>query len=143
MQATVKWIDGVMFVAEAGSGHALVMDGSPEHGGRNMGPRPMEMVLLGLGGCAAFDVVTTLKKARQPVSDCRVEIEAERADAIPAVFTEISLRFVVTGNGLKAAQVERAVALSAEKYCSVSMMLGAGGVAIRHTVEVIDLAEAG
>jgi putative redox protein len=138
MQAVVKWVDGVMFVGETGSGHAVVMDGAPDHGGRNMGARPMEMILLGLGGCSAFDVIAMLKKARQPVVDCRVEIAAERADAVPAVFTRISLHFVVTGVGLKPAQVERAVALSAEKYCSVSMMLGAGGVAITHTVEILE-----
>jgi putative redox protein len=138
MQAVVKWVDGVMFVGETGSGHAVVMDGAPDHGGRNMGARPMEMILLGLGGCSAFDVIAMLKKARQPVVDCRVEIAAERADAVPAVFTRIALHFVVTGVGLKPAQVERAVALSAEKYCSVSMMLGAGGVAITHTVEILE-----
>jgi len=140
MQAVVKWVDGVMFVGETGSGHALVMDGAPDHGGRNMGARPMEMILLGLGGCSAFDVIGMLRKARQPVVDCRVEIAAERADAVPAVFTRISLHFVVTGAGLKPAQVERAVALSAEKYCSVSLMLGAGGVAITHTVEIVESA---
>jgi putative redox protein len=139
MQAVVKWVDGVMFVGETGSGHAVVMDGAPDHGGRNLGARPMEMVLLGLGGCSSFDVVAMLKKARQPVVDCRVEITAERADAVPAVFTRIALHFVVTGpKALKLAQVERAVALSAEKYCSVSLMLGAGGVAISHTVEVVE-----
>lgn len=139
MQATVKWVDGVMFVAESGSGHAVVMDGAPDHGGRNMGPRPMEMVLLGLGGCSSFDVIAMLKKARQAVTDCRVEITAQRADAVPALFTEIALHFVVTGKDLKVSQVERAVSLSAEKYCSVSLMLGAGGVKISHTVEVLEV----
>ncbi len=137
MQATVKWVDGVMFVGESGSGHAVVMDG-PEHlGGRNHGVRPMEMLLLGVGGCSSFDVIGMLQKARQKVTDCRVELEAERADAVPAVFTAIKMHFVVTGDDLKESQVKRAVELSAEKYCSASIMLGAAGVAISHSYEIL------
>lgn len=141
MQARIKWVDGAMFIGESGSGHAVVMDGPPDHGGRNLGVRPMEMLLLGLGGCASFDVVDILKKARQPVSDCVAEIEAERAATIPAVFTRIRLHFLVSGSGLKPKHVARAVQLSAEKYCSASRMLEAGGVEIHHSHEVIDLAE--
>ncbi len=143
MQARIKWVDGAMFVGESGSGHSVVMDGPPDHGGRNLGIRPMEMLLLGLGGCASFDVVDILKKARQPVADCVAELEAERADAVPAVFTRIRLHFVVSGRGLKAKQVARAVELSAEKYCSASRMLEAGGVEIQHSHEVVDLDDGG
>lgn len=138
MKATVKWIDGVSFVGEAESGHAVVMDGPPDAGGRNIGMRPMEMVLVGMGGCTAFDVVSILQKARQPVSDCRVELCAERADEIPKVFTRIHVHFVVSGQGLKASQVERAVKLSAEKYCSASIMLGKTA-SITHDFEIIEL----
>ena len=123
MKATVKWVDGVSFVAETGSGHAVVVDGSPEAGGRNIGPRPMELVLAGTAACTAFDVVWILKKARQPVSDCVVDAEAERAPEEPKVFTRIHLRYLVRGNGLSQAQVERAVKLSKEKYCSATLML--------------------
>jgi putative redox protein len=123
LRATVKWIDGVSFVAETGSGHALVVDGAPEVGGRNIGPRPMELVLAGTAACTAADVVWILKKARQPVSHCAVDAEAERAPADPKVFTRIHLRYLVRGNGLNRAQVERAVKLSKEKYCSATLML--------------------
>lgn len=140
MQATVKWVDGVMFLGESGSGHSVVMDGAADHGGRNMGVRPMEMILLGLGGCASFDVISILKKARQPVTDCRVELDADRADGVPSPFTRIHLRFVVTGKGLKDAQVKRAVELSATKYCSASVMLEAANVALSHSYEVIEAA---
>ncbi len=133
MQATVKWVDGVMFVGESGSGHSVVMDGAPDQGGRNIGVRPMEMLLLGLGGCASFDVMTILRKGRQQVADCRVELQAERADAVPAVFSKIHLNFVVSGTDLKETQVKRAVELSAEKYCSASIMLEAAGVDISHS----------
>lgn len=136
MKATVKWTDGAMFVGESGSGHAVVMDGSPELGGRNLGPRPMEMLLIGTGGCSTYDVLGMLKKSRQQVVDCQVEIEAQRADAVPAVFTEINLHFIVTGVALKESQVKRAVELSAEKYCSASIMLGAAGVRIGHSYEI-------
>ena len=138
MKATVKWIDGVSFVGEAESGHAVVLDGPPDAGGRNIGMRPMEMVLVGMGGCTAFDVVSILQKARQPVTDCRVELSAERADEIPKVFTRIHVHFIVSGQGLKAAQVERAVKLSAEKYCSASIMLGKTAE-ITHDFEIIEL----
>ena len=131
MQATVKWVDGVMFLGESGSGHAVIMDGAPDQGGRNMGARPMEMILIGLGGCASFDVMTMLQKGRQAVSDCSVELTAERVDAVPAVFSKIHLNFLVTGTDLKDSQVKRAVELSAEKYCSASIMLEAAGVAQR------------
>jgi putative redox protein len=136
MQATVKWVDGAMFLGESGSGHTVVMDGPPDHGGRNMGVRPMEMLLLGLGGCASFDVISILQKSRQQVRDCRVEIQATRADAVPAVFEKIEMVFVVEGKNLKEAQVRRAVELSAEKYCSASIMLEAAGVEISHRYEV-------
>ena len=139
MKSTIKWVDGVMFVGETGSGHALVIDGPPDAGGRNLGPRPMELILTGLGACTAFDVVTILKKARQPVTDCRVELEAERAEKAPKVFTHIHLHFVVSGRGLKSAQVERAINLSSKKYCSATIMLRAS-VAITHDFEVIDVA---
>ena len=138
MKATVKWTDGAMFVGESGSGHAVVMDGSPELGGRNLGPRPMEMLLIGTGGCSTYDVMSMLKKSRQNVVDCQVESEAERADAVPAVFTRINMHFVVTGIGLKDNHVKRAVELSAEKYCSASIMLGAAGVEISHSYEVVE-----
>ena len=138
MQATVKWVDGVMFLGESGSGHGVVMDGAPDYGGRNMGVRPMEMILLGLGGCASFDVIRILKKSRQAVSDCRVELDAERADGVPSPFTKIHLKFVVSGNGLKLNQVQKAVELSATKYCSASIMLEAAGVQLSHSVEVVE-----
>jgi putative redox protein len=123
MQVSVKWIDGVSFVGESESGHAVVLDGAPENGGRNIGMRPMEMLLIGMGACTSFDVVTILKKARQPIERCVAEISASRADEVPKVFTKIHVHFVVTGNGLNSVQVERAVKLSAEKYCSASLML--------------------
>lgn len=124
MKARVKWVEQVTFLGEAGSGHAVVMDGPPESGGRNVGVRPMEMLLLGMGGCTAFDVIHILKKARQPVTDCVVELSAERADTEPKVFTQIHVHFIVSGDGLAEKQVARAVELSADKYCSASIMLG-------------------
>ncbi|WP_075187565.1 OsmC family protein [Teredinibacter haidensis] len=138
MQAKVKWVDGAQFLAESGSGHSVVMDGPADHGGRNTGVRPMEMLLMGLGGCASFDVISILKKTRQKVTACRVELEAERADAVPAVFTKIHLTFIVEGAALKEAQVKRAVELSAEKYCSASIMLEAAGVEISHSYELVE-----
>ncbi len=138
MKATVKWTDGAMFVGESGSGHSVVMDGPEDLGGRNVGPRPMEMLLLGTGGCSIYDVLSMLKKARQRVVDCRVELDAERADAVPAVFTRINMHFIVTGVGLKENHVKRAVELSAGKYCSASIMLGAGGVDITHSYEIVE-----
>lgn len=139
MQATVKWVDGVMFVGETGSGHAVVMDGPPDHGGRNMGMRPMEMVLVGMGGCSSFDVVQILQKGKHDITDCVAELTAERADAVPSVFTKIHLHFVVSGRQLKVSAVERAVNLSAEKYCSASIMLAKAGVEITHDFEVIEV----
>tara|TARA_R110001592_G_scaffold363392_1_gene687120 strand:- start:46535 stop:46966 length:432 start_codon:yes stop_codon:yes gene_type:complete len=138
MKTTVKWTDGAMFIGESGSGHSVVMDGPEDLGGRNLGPRPMEMLLLGTGGCATYDVMSMLKKSRQKVVDCRVELDAERADAVPAVFTRIAMHFVVTGVGLKESQVKRAVELSAQKYCSASIMLAAAGVEISHSYEVVE-----
>ena len=123
MKATVKWIEGVSFVAETESGHAILVDGAPEAGGRNLGPRPMELVLAGTAACTAFDVVWILRKARQSVATCVVEAEAERAPVDPKVFTRIHLRYRVTGSGLNREQVERAVRLSKEKYCSATLML--------------------
>lgn len=122
MKCRVKWLDNMTFVGESGSGHAVVMDGAPEHGGRDMGVRPMEMLLLGLGGCTAFDVVMILNKSRQKIVDCHVEIEADRAEEIPKVFTRIHAHFIISGKNLDAAKVEKAVNLSAEKYCSASKM---------------------
>lgn len=139
MQATVKWVDGAQFIGESGSGHSIVMDGPEDHGGRNMGVRPMEMLLLGLGGCSNFDVIGMLKKSRQKVTDCRVDISAERAEGVPSPFTKIHLHFVVTGSGLKEAQVRRAVELSATKYCSASIMLEAAGVEITHDWEICEI----
>jgi putative redox protein len=124
MKARVKWVDGLMFVGESGSGHATVMDGAPEHGGRDLGIRPMEMLLLGLGGCTGVDVMLILKKGRETVTDCVVEIDAERADTDPKIFTRIHMHYVVEGKALSPAKVERAIALSAEKYCSATAMLG-------------------
>ena len=135
MQVVVKWIDGVSFVGESETGHAVVLDGAPENGGRNIGMRPMEMLLIGMGACTSFDVVTILKKARQPIVDCVAEISADRADEVPKVFTKIHVHFVITGNNLNATQVERAVKLSAEKYCSASIML-AKSVEITHDFEI-------
>lgn len=139
MKATVKWVDGVMFLGESGSGHGVVMDGAPDHGGRNMGVRPMEMILLGLGGCASFDVIGILSKARQAVSDCRVELVAERAEGVPSPFTKIHLKFIVSGQALKEVQVKRAVELSATKYCSASIMLSNAGVALSHSYELVEV----
>lgn len=137
MRATVKWIDGVAFVGESGSGHALVLDGAPEHGGRNIGVRPMEAILIGTGACSAFDVVSILRKSRQAITGCAVELEAERAERPPRVFTRITLTFVVRGRGLSAAAVDRAVRLSTERYCSALAMLR-GQVAIEHAVRIED-----
>lgn len=138
LKATVKWVDGAAFVGESGSGHAMIIDGPPDHGGRNIGMRPMEMLLIGVGGCSAVDVIGILQKARQDVIDCEVQLEAERANAVPAVFTKIHLRFVVTGRNLKESHVKRAVDLSADKYCSASIMLGKAGVEITHSFEIIE-----
>lgn len=138
MKARVKLIEGVCMLGESGSGHSVVMDGTPEHGGRNLGVRPMEMLLIGMGGCSEFDVLHILRKARQDVTDCVVELSAERAESEPKVFTHIHAHFIVTGRGLKPAQVERAIALSAEKYCSASIMLGATAK-VTHDFEIRDV----
>ncbi|MCW8918826.1 MAG: OsmC family protein [Gammaproteobacteria bacterium] len=137
MKARIKWVENATFIGEAGSGHAVVMDGPPESGGRNLGVRPMEMLLLGLGGCTSFDVMHILKKSRQQVSDCVAEIEAERAESDPKVFTRIHVHFVVQGHSLDKDKVARAIELSAEKYCSASIMLGNAGVAISHDFEIV------
>jgi putative redox protein len=142
MKARIKWVEGATFVGESGSGHAVVMDGPPENGGRNLGVRPMEMLLLGMGGCTAFDVVYILGKARQPVTDCVVELEAERAESPPRVFTSIHVHFVVRGDGLSEKQVARAVRLSAERYCSASIMLGKSAN-ITHDFEIVAAGKAG
>lgn len=138
MQATIKWVDGVMFVGETGSGHAIVIDGPPEHGGRNRGVRPMEMLLLGLGSCSSFDVLQILQKGRHDVVDCVAEVTAERVDSIPKVFSKIHLHFTVSGRNLKHSVVQRAIQLSAEKYCSASIMLEKA-VNITHDFEIIDV----
>ncbi len=135
MKARIRWAGEALFVGESGSGHAVVMDGPPEDGGQNLGIRPMEMMLIGTGGCTAFDVVLILKKARQAVTDCVVELSAERAPEPPKVFTAIHIHFIVTGKALKAAQVKRAIDLSAEKYCSASVMLGKTAM-ITHDFEI-------
>ncbi|NUG09765.1 OsmC family protein, partial [Acinetobacter bereziniae] len=126
MQTSVHWLENVAFQANSESGHQIIMDGSAEYGGENRGPRPMELILMGLGGCASFDIVTILKKSRQNVTDVVCQLKAERADTIPAVFTKIHLHFVVTGHDVKDKQVAKAVELSAEKYCSASKMLSDG-----------------
>lgn len=136
MKARIKWVEQVSFLGETESGHAVLMDGPPGGGGRNLGPRPMEMVLLGTGGCSAYDVIHILKKSRQQVTDCVVEIAAERAQEDPKVFTKIHFHFIVTGKDLKPEQVERAIHLSAEKYCSASIMLGKVAD-ITHDFEVV------
>jgi putative redox protein len=122
MKAKITWINGRAFLGESGSGHSIVMDGAPEAGGRNIGVRPMEMMLLGLGGCTAFDVVMILEKSREPVTGCEVALEAERASEDPKVFTHVKMIYTLTGKGLKPAAVERAIKLSADKYCSASKM---------------------
>lgn len=138
MQASIRWMGDAMFLGESGSGHTVVMDGPESSGGRNIGIRPMEMMLIGLGGCSSFDVVNILKKSRQQISDCRAEVTATRADSVPAVFEKIHLHFRVTGKNVSRSHVERAVSLSAEKYCSATVMLVAGGVEVTHDYEVID-----
>jgi len=136
MKAMVQWQSEVCFLARSETGHQLLLDGPEEAGGQNKGPRPMELVLMGLGGCASYDVVSILKKARQKVLDCKVELSADRAEATPAVFTKIQLHFVIQGEGISEQHVARAVQLSAEKYCSASKMLEAGGVEITHSFEI-------
>lgn len=137
MECTVRWHVGMSFIAETGSGHMVTMDGSPEAGGRNLAPRPMELLLAGTGGCTSFDIVMILKKGRQDVTGCEVKLSAERAAEDPKVFTRINMHFVVRGRGLKPEAVERAVKLSAEKYCSASIMLGKTA-AMTHSWEVAE-----
>ncbi|MCF9035033.1 OsmC family protein [Acinetobacter nectaris] len=138
MQSTVQWLGNVAFEAKSDSGHTVIMDGAPNYGGENRGARPMELILMGLGGCASFDIVTILKKARQDVIDVQCQLQADRAETVPAVFTKIHLHFVVTGRAVKEKQVAKAVELSAEKYCSASKMLSDGGVEITHDFEVVE-----
>ena len=136
MKGLVRWQGDVRFEGVSESGHLIAMDGPAEKGGQDAGARPMELILLGLGGCASFDVITILKKARQLVTDCEVSLNAQRAESVPAVFTDIQLHFVVTGFSLAQKHVERAIALSAKKYCSASQMLVAGGVSISESFEI-------
>ena len=136
MQARVKWVENAAFIGETGSSHALVIDGPAEIGGRNLGVRPMELMLLSVGSCSAVDVLHILRKSRQNVSQCFVEVDGTRAETEPKVFTDIHLKFVVTGTGLSEPQVRRAVELSAEKYCSASIMLRRGGVNLTHSYEI-------
>ena len=138
MKARVLWVEQSKFLAESGSGHSVVMDGPPEHGGENLGFRPMEMLLMGMGGCTAVDVVHILKKGRHDVRGCELNLEAERAEADPKVFTRITIRYKVTGKGLSEGAVKRAVDLSAEKYCSASIMLGKTAQ-ISHDYEIIEI----
>ncbi len=138
MECTVRWHDGMSFIAETGSGHLVAMDGAPSAGGRNLAPRPMELLLAGAGGCASFDIVTILKKGRQDIVGCDVKLTAERAEEDPKVFTHINMHFVVKGRRLKPEALERAIKLSAEKYCSASIMLGQTAK-MNHTWEIIEV----
>ena len=137
MECTVRWHNGMSFIAETGSGHFITMDGPPDAGGRNLAPRPMETVLAGTGGCTAFDVVMILKKSRQEVTDCAVTLTADRAETDPKIFTKINMHFVVSGKELKPDAVERAIKLSAEKYCSASILLGTTAE-ITHRFEIVE-----
>lgn len=140
MKARVKWVQDRTFLGESGSGHSMVMDGDPAGGGRDLGIRPMEALLLGMGGCTAYDVVEILQKSRQEVEDCVIELDGERADEIPKVFTKIVVRYIVSGRNLDPKKVERAVNLSAETYCSATIMLGKTAE-ITHEIEIIDTAK--
>ncbi len=135
MKARVKWVQDVMFLGESGSGHSVVMDGAPDAGGRNVGFRPMEMMLMGLAGCSAFDVVLILKRSREDITDCVVDVDGDRADTDPKVFTNVRMHYIVTGRNLDAKKVERAVKLSEEKYCSASAMFGKTAT-LTHTIEI-------
>lgn len=138
LECTVRWHHhGMSFIAETGTGHMVAMDGAPEAGGHNLAPRPLELLLAGVGGCTSFDVVSILQKGRQGIVDCAVKLTAERADEDPKVFTEINLNFIVKGRGLKPEAVERAIKLSAEKYCSASIMLGKTA-RMSHTWEIVE-----
>ncbi len=138
METQLKWAGNAAFIGRASSGHTIVMDGPAEGGGRNLGPRPMEMLILGMGACSTYDVVSILKKSRQEITDCELKITSQRADSDPKVFTDIQLHFIVSGHNLKEKQVERAIKLSAEKYCSASIMLGATAN-ITHDFEIINV----
>lgn len=137
MNVRIKWIENVMFVGESGTGHAIVLDGAPESGGRNLGMRPMELMAMSVGSCSSFDVVTILRKARQQVTACEAEVEAVRAESTPAVFESIHLHFKVAGRDLSEKQVARAIELSAEKYCSASIMMKNAGVKVTHDFEIV------
>ena len=137
MKANIKWTGGVSFAGTADSGHTVIMDGALEAGGQNQGARPMELVLIGMGGCTAFDVVHILRKSRQDISDCVAEIEAKRAETDPKVFTNIHIHFIVTGKNLDAKKVQHAIELSATKYCSASIML-AKTAKITHDFEIVE-----
>ena len=139
MKAQVKWVDGMRFAGMSASGHSVMMDTSSKHGGTESAPSPMEMILMAVGGCSSVDVVSILRKARQDVINCEVMLDSERVDTVPAIFSRIHLHFVVTGRDLKEAQVKRAVAMSADKYCSASIMLGKAGVEITHDYEIVEL----
>ena len=137
MQARVQWIENVMFVGESGTGHTVVTDGSPDNGGRNIGMRPMELMLLSIGSCSSYDVVSILKKARQQVSQCEARVTAQRAEGVPAVFEAIHIHFMLSGKDLSEKQVARAIDLSAEKYCSASIMMKNAGVKVSHDFEIL------
>ena len=137
MNISVNWVDGMLMVGKSHSGHSITMDGPPEIGGENLGVRPMEMLLLGVAGCTMIDVVTTLKKMRQDLSHCETKVNAERADEHPKVFTEIHIQFLVKGKDLDSKKVEKAIKLSAEKYCSASIMLGETA-SITHDFEIVE-----
>jgi putative redox protein len=137
MKARIKWVQDMTFLGESGSGHSVVMDGAPDAGGRNLGVRPMEMLLLGLGGCTAFDVVLILKRGREQVTDCVVELDGERATTDPKVFTKVTMRYIVTGKNLDRNKVERAVQLSEEKYCSASAMFR-HTAQLSHEIEIVE-----
>ena len=138
MHAKIQWLNNVHFKATSGSGHAVSLDGSSEAGGQNLGSRPMELMLMGVGGCSSFDVINILTKSRQKVTDCVTELTAQRVDEVPRVFKTVHMHFIVTGEGLDERKVARAVSLSAEKYCSASIMLARGGVEITHDFEIIE-----
>ncbi len=138
MKAKIRWLENAMLLGESGSGHTVVMDGPEQSGGRNIGVRPMEMMLLSVGGCSTFDVVSILKKARQSVTYCEAEVTGERVDAIPAVFESIHIHFKLAGNDLSVKHVERAIDLSAEKYCSATIMLAKAGVKVTHDYELVE-----
>ena len=137
MNISVKWIDGMLIVGKSDSGHAVVMDGPPEIGGENLGVRPMEMLLLGMAGCTMIDVVSTLEKMRENLSDCQTKVSADRDEDYPKVFTNIHLHFIIRGNHLNSSKVDKAIKLSAEKYCSASIMLGKTAI-ITHDFEIIE-----